>query len=233
MLENQKIVIVGGASGIGYAVAQQALAAGAEVVIASRSPGKLHSAAVSLGGRIRVEPVDAADEESVIDFFHRVGSFDHLAATIKPRLPSGRFFDNDLAEVQAAFEAKFWGQYRLAKYGAGLIRSGGSIVLTSGIASRRSYPGYSAVSSMNAATEALAKALAVELAPIRVNAVCPGFVDAEPPISGRAQAVNALAPGLPLDRLATASEVAEAYLYLFGNRYSTGSVIVVDGGAVC
>jgi NAD(P)-dependent dehydrogenase (short-subunit alcohol dehydrogenase family) len=233
MFSNQKIVLVGGSSGIGFAVAQQALSAGAEVVIASRSLEKLHAAAKQLGGRVQVEQVDASDEQSVIDFFQRVGAFDHLATTIKPQLPSGRFLENDLAAVTAAFDAKFWGQYRLAKHAVRHIRAHGSIVLTSGVAAQRSYPGYSIVSAMNAATEALAKAIALELAPVRVNAVCPGFVDADRPISGRVDYVRALVPNLPLDRLGAAKEIAEAYLYLFGNAYSTGSVIVVDGGAVC
>lgn len=233
MLSNQKIVLVGGSSGIGFAVAQQALSAGAEVVIASRSLEKLHAAEKQLGGRVQVGQVDAADEQSVIDFFQRVGAFDHLAITIKPQLPSGHFLENDLAAVTAAFDAKFWGQYRLAKHAVQHIRAHGSIVLTSGVASQRSYPGYSIVSAMNAATEALAKAIASELAPLRVNTVCPGFVDADRPIPGRVDYVRALAHKLPLDRLGAAKEIAEAYLYLFGNAYSTGSVIVVDGGAVC
>ena len=233
MLKNKKIIVVGGGSGIGFAVAQKAVNAGAEVVIASRSLEKLQAAAEQLGERVRVEQVDASDEQSVVDFFQRAGPFDHLAVTIKSQFPSGRFLENEVAAVHAAFEAKFWGQYRLAKHGAGYIRSNGSIVLTSGIASRRSYSGYSAVSAMNAATEAFSRSIAIELAPIRVNTVCPGFVDAELPIPARAQHVKTLAPTLPLNRLGTANEVAEAYLYLFGNLYSTGSVIVVDGGAVC
>jgi NAD(P)-dependent dehydrogenase (short-subunit alcohol dehydrogenase family) len=233
VLKNQKIVVVGGGSGIGYAVAQKAVNAGAEVVIASRSLEKLQAAAERLGVRVRVEQVDASDAQPVINFFHRVGPFDHLAATIKPQLPSGRFLENEVAIVHAAFEAKFWGQYQLAKHGAQYIRPNGSIVLTSGIASHRSYLGYSAVSAMNAAIETLSKAIAIELAPIRVNTVCPGFVDTEPPIPARAQHVKMLAPTLPLNRLGAANEVAEAYLYLFGNPYSTGSVVVVDGGALC
>jgi len=233
MLKNKKIVLVGAASGIGYAVAQKALSAGAEVIVASRALEKLHAAAQQLGKGVRVEQVDASDEQSVLDFFQRIGPFDHLAATIKLTLPSGHFLENDLVVATAAFDAKFWGQYRLAKHAAQYIRPNGSIALTSGIASRRSYPGYSVVSAMNAAIEALAKAIAIELAPIRVNCVCPGFVDLDPPIPGRAEYVKTLAPTLALDRLATTREIAEAYLYLFGNTYSTGSVIVVDGGAVC
>lgn len=233
MLKNTKIVVVGGGSGIGYAVAQKAANAGADVVIASRSVQKLRAAAKHLGSCVEVEQVDASDEQSVVDFFRRIGPFDHLAATIKPQLPSGRFIENEVAAVNAAFEAKFWGQYRLAKHGAQYIRPNGSIVLTSGIASQRSYLRYSAVSAMNAATEALSKAIATELSPIRVNTVCPGFVDTEPPTPARAKYVKTLSPSLPLNRLGTANEVAEAYLYLFGNPYSTGSVIVVDGGAIC
>jgi NAD(P)-dependent dehydrogenase (short-subunit alcohol dehydrogenase family) len=233
MLKNSKIVLVGGSSGIGFAVAQRALSAGAEVVIASRSHEKLQAAAKVLGNHVQVAQVDVSDERSVIDFFRRVGPFDHLAATIKPQLPSGRFIENELTAVSAAFDAKFWGQYRLAKHGVRYIRPNGSIVLTSGVASRRSYPGYSIVSAMNAATEALASAIAVELAPIRVNTVCPGFVDADVPTSGRAEYVRALAPNLPLGRLGAAKEIADAYLYFFGNTYSTGSVMVVDGGVTC
>jgi len=231
MLKNKKVVIVGGGSGIGYAVAQQALEAGAQVIIASRSSQKLSAAAKQLGGGAQTEVVDATNDESVADFFRRAGHFDHLAVTIKPPLPAGRFLENEVDAVMAAFDAKFWGQYRLAKQGAQYIRQNGSITFTSGIASRRSYPGYSAVSAMNAATEALAKAIAIELAPIRVNAVCPGFVDTEPPTLDRAQHVKTLAPTLPMNRLATASEIAGAYLYLFSNSYSTGTVTVVDGGA--
>lgn len=233
MLENKKIVVVGGSSGIGYAVAQKSLDAGAQVVIASRSNEKLTSAARQLGERVRTEVVDASDEQSVADFFRRVGHFDHLAITIKPQLPSGRFLENDVGAAIAAFDAKFWGQYRLAKQGAQYIRKNGSITFTSGIASRRGYLGYSAVSAMNAATEALAQAIAIELAPIRVNTVCPGFVDTEPPTSGRSQHVKILSPTLPLSRLGTASEIADAYLYLFANAYSTGTVVVIDGGAIC
>lgn len=233
MLKNKKIVIVGGGSGIGFAVAEQATKAGAEVVIASRSLENLQSAAKQLDSLVLVEQVDASDQQSVAEFFRRVGPFDHLAVTIKPKLPAGQFIENDLVAVQMAFDAKFWGQYLLAKAGVSYVRTNGSITFTSGIASCRSYPGYSAVSAMNAATEALAKAIATELAPIRVNCVCPGFVDTAPPTSGRASYVKGLVPTLPLDRLGASNEIANAYLYLFSNTYSTGSVIVVDGGATC
>jgi NAD(P)-dependent dehydrogenase (short-subunit alcohol dehydrogenase family) len=233
MLENKTIVIVGGSSGIGYALAQKALNAGAYVIIAARSIERLNLAAKRLGDRVKTEVVDASDNQSVTDFFERIGTFDHLAITIKPQLPADRFLDSDVVTVVAAFNDKFWGQYRLAKQGAKFVRENGSITFTSGIASRRAYLGYSAMSAINAATEALANAIAMELAPIRVNTVCPGFVDSEPSNPSRSQHVKTLSPTLPLDRIGFAGEIADAYMYLFGNTYSTGTVIVVDGGAIC
>lgn len=222
-------MIVGGGSGIGLAVAQKAIAAGAEVIIASRSIDKLTAAAQSLGLLAQAECVDATDDVSVREFAERIGPIDHLVMSIKPHLPAGPFLENELSAVQAAFDAKFWGQYRLAKQLAPSILPGGSVVFTSGVAAHRAYAGFSAVSAMNAATEALARALATELSPIRVNTVCPGFVETSPP-SGRYERVKSLLPSLPLQRLGSAAEIAEAYLYLMDSAYSTGSVVVVDGG---
>ena len=233
MLTDKKIIIVGGSSGIGFAVASKASQAGAEVVIASRSAEKLEAAVGRLGAHVRAHVLDATDEHSITEFFRHVGSFDHLVISIKPSIPTGHFLENEMAAVGAAFDAKFWGQYRLAKHGASHIRPSGSITFTSGIASHRSYPGYSAVSAINAAVEALCKAVAAELVPIRVNCVCPGFVDTDPPNNSRAQHVRTLAPNLPLDRLGVASEIADSYLYLLTSQYSTGTVVVVDGGATC
>lgn len=232
-MSKPRIVIVGGATGIGYAIAERALKEGARVVLASRSLDNLRAAASQLGSsRVTIEQVDASDDQSVVTFFERLGHFDHMAITIKPHLPSARFLDNDIAATRAAFDAKFWGQYRLVKHGVKHVNEGGSIVLTSGIAAQRSYPGYSIVSAMNAATEALCKSLATELAPIRVNCVSPGFVDATSPIIGRYAYVKALVPHLPLDRLGVAQEIADAYFFLFGNAYATGTVLLVDGGAL-
>lgn len=231
MLVHKKIVIVGGGSGIGLAVAQKAIAAGAEVILASRSIDKLKAAAQSLGPLARAECVDVTDDVSVQKFAKRIGPIDHLVMSIKPHLPAGPFLENELSAVQAAFDAKFWGQYRLVKQLAPAILPGGSIVLTSGVAAHRAYAGFSVVSAMNAATEALARALAAELAPIRVNTVCPGFVETTPP-SARLERVKSLLPSLPLERLGNAAELAEAYLYLMTSTYSTGSVVVVDGGVL-
>lgn len=233
MLKNKKIVVVGGTSGIGHALARQALDAGAEVVVASRSPEKLAAALAGLGPGARAEQVDAGNDDSVAALFDRIGPFDHLAMTIKSALSHHNFLAADLVKVQAAFDIKVWGQYRLARHAAAAIRPGGSIVFTSGVASRRATPGMSAASAMNGAIEALAQAIALELAPIRVNTVSPGLIDAGEANPARRAALQELARSVPLRRMGWPDEVASAYLHLFGSAYATGSVIVVDGGVAC
>ena len=203
------------------------------MLIASRSQESLQAALCRLGPGASADRVDAGDEQSVRDFFRRVGSFDHLAMIIKAALPHDTFLSSDLNAVRAAFETKFWGQYRLARHAAEWLRPDGSMVFTSGVASRRATPGMSVVSAMNAATEALARVLAVELAPIRVNTVSPGLVDARPLDPAQPERLQKLVQYVPLARLGGAAEIAEAYLYLFGNAYTTGSVMVVDGGVAC
>ena len=232
-MNKSRCLIVGGSSGIGLAVAKQLQAEGASVIIAGRSQEKLRSAAAQLAAETLFAEVDATDAQSVSALFEKLGKINHLIVTIKPSLPAGPFAENDIAIVQAAFDAKFWGQYRLAKAALPYLLPGGSIVLSSGIAACRSYPGYSAVSAMNAATEALTRSLAGELAPIRVNCVCPGFVNTSPPTQQRSEYVARLVPDLPLARPGDAQEIAQAYLYLLNSPYSTGSVLVVDGGASC
>jgi NAD(P)-dependent dehydrogenase (short-subunit alcohol dehydrogenase family) len=232
-MREKKIVVVGGASGIGLAIAKQAASEGASVVIASRSIEKLEAAAKSIPYPIAIEQVDATSDESVIAFFARVGAFDHLAVTIKPNLPSGKFIENKIDMVREAFDAKFWGQYRLAKYAIQHISPAGSIVLTSGIAAHRSYAGYSIVSAMNAATEALARAISVEASPIRINVVCPGFIGAEKSQIDRLKYAEGVGAKFPLARLGRTEEAASAYLFLFKNAYASGSCVVVDGATSC
>lgn len=232
-MKNKKIIVVGGSSGIGLAVAHKALDTGAEVIIAARTVSKLATAASRLGSGVQTEVLDASDENAVVRFFEYIGSFDHLVIAIKPTLPEGGALLEDAGIARLAFDVKFWGQYYLVKHAARHIRKSGSITLTSGVASRRAYQGYAMMGVINAATEALCRALAAELAPIRINAVCPGFVNAEPVNSEREQLVKFLAPDMPMSRLAKADEIADAYLYLMKNAYSTGSTVVVDGGVTC
>ena len=176
LFAHKRLVIIGGSSGIGLATAIAAMAAGAQVVIASRSRDKLETARRQIGGDTEALPLDVQDEAAVRAFFDQVGEFDHLA-TPGSEAAGGPFLTRDSAAVRADFDSKFWGQYLAAKYGAPRIRPGGSIVLFSGIYSQRPSAGVSGVAAINSAIEGLARALAVELAPIRVNAMSPGLVD--------------------------------------------------------
>ena len=238
MLKNKKIIIVGGTSGIGLAVAQAATEAGAVVVVASRSADRLSIASHQLSayslieGNVETYLLDASIEKDVAAFYEDVGAFDHLVMTIKGAHEINAFAKLDLPQARHAFDAKFWGQYYLARYGAPKIRHGGSITLTSGIGGQKPYLGYSTITVINGAIDALCKTLAIELAPIRVNTVCPGFVATQHDSVARQDALRSMAITLPVRHIASPQSIASAYLYLMTSTYSTGTVLVVDGGAL-
>jgi NAD(P)-dependent dehydrogenase (short-subunit alcohol dehydrogenase family) len=144
--------------------------------------------------------------------------------------------ETDIAAAKQFFTLRYWGAYSAAKFGSGKIRQGGSIVFTSGIAAQRPRPGWSLGASICAAMEGLTRALAVELAPIRVNAVSPGIVQtalwgnmAE---ADRDTLYAQTAERLPVKHVGKPAEIAQAYLYLMRQSYATGQVLVADGGAV-
>lgn len=232
-LDGKRIVIIGGSSGIGLATARMAVSEGASVVIASRSSSKLERAAGEIPGKVEAATVDIRDENSLKRFFGDVGPFDHLT-TPGAEVAGGHFLDLDIQEARKAFDSKFWGQYQAARYGAPRIRSGGSMVLFSGSNSQRPLSQASVRAAVNSAIEGLTRALAVELSPLRVNAVSPGLVDT--PLHGhvpkerREAFFQAIAATVPLKRVGQAEEIAQTVLYLMTNGYTTGSTLFVDGG---
>jgi NAD(P)-dependent dehydrogenase (short-subunit alcohol dehydrogenase family) len=233
LLDGKVVVVIGGTSGIGLATAEQALGAGARVVIASRSAEKLKRASERLGGRIEARELDVTRESDVRAFFEGLGSLDHLVTSVGGGA-MGRFVDLDPATARGAFDGKFWGQYHAARAAAPRIRAGGSITLFSGIASRKAMPGMAAIAAINGAIEALCRTLAIELAPVRVNVVSPGLV-ATPaydrmPAAQRQGMFDAVAAGLPVKRVGAAEDVAQTVRYLLANGYTTGTVVDVDGG---
>ena len=226
------MVIIGGSAGIGYATAEAALAAGAQVVIVSRSAARLDAAGAALGGAVTTAVADATDEDSLRAFFEKSGPLDHLVTTaaVVNRKP---FREVSSAEAHAAFESKFWGQFHAARHAAPHIRADGSITFFSGISSRKGIPGLVVTSAINGAVEALCRSLALTLAPIRVNAVCPGFIDTpgHDDRAGRRRAVLAeVAQSIPAKRVGRAQEVAQSVIYLLQSDFTTGTVIDIDGG---
>jgi NAD(P)-dependent dehydrogenase (short-subunit alcohol dehydrogenase family) len=235
-LQDKRVVVVGGSSGIGLAVAQQAAAQGAKVVIASSNAERVQKAADGIGGEAQGQAVDVSNERAVATFFSKLGPFDHLVFTAGDSLHLHNLAATDLEQARRAFELRYWAALAAVKYGSPHIRKEGSIVLTTGIAGQRPQKGWVIAASVCGAVEALTRALAVELAPIRVNAVSPGVVRTNlwqnMNASERESLYESVGKSLPVGRVGEASEIAQAYLFLMQEGFATGQTVVVDGGTV-
>jgi NAD(P)-dependent dehydrogenase (short-subunit alcohol dehydrogenase family) len=235
-LQQSRVVVAGGTSGIGFAVAEAAAHAGAEVIIASSRPERVAAALERLPQGTRGESLDFTDEEQVRAFFARIGALDHLVYTAGESLFLQTVAELSIEAARRAFEVRYWGALKAVKYAAPLIRAGGSITLTSGVASSRPLPAWTIPSSILGAIESLTRTLAVELAPLRVNAVAPGVLRTalwdNMSEADREGLYDHIAGKMPVQRVGEASDVAQTYLYLMQQGFSTGQVIVVDGGHV-
>jgi NAD(P)-dependent dehydrogenase (short-subunit alcohol dehydrogenase family) len=234
--DNKRVVIIGGSSGIGLAIAEKVTLQGAEVVIVSSKAERVQEAIQSIVGNVRGEAVDVSDEKAVEGFFTNIGAFDHLVFTAGDSLQLHQLADTDLKQARRAFELRYWSALATVKYGSPQIRKGGSIVLTTGVAGQRPHSGWVIAASVCGTIEALTRALAIELAPIRVNAVSPGVVRTNlwQNMSSveREQLYESVGKRLPVGRVGEANDIAQAYLYLMQEEFSTGQTVVVDGGTV-
>jgi NAD(P)-dependent dehydrogenase (short-subunit alcohol dehydrogenase family) len=232
-LRGRTVVVVGGASGVGFAVAAAAIEAGAQVVVGSSQTSRIEAAAARLGGGARGLTVDVRDEASVADFVAAAGAFDHLVFTAgdwgRP-MSGGAAAEIDLETSKAGLEVRVWGAVRMIKHAHGQIAKDGSITLTGGMLAHRPRPGAPLVTASANTTEGLAIGFARDLAPIRVNAVCLGLIASEAVQSMGEGMIRAFTASLPLPRAGTVEEAAEAYLYLMRCSYVTGQVVRVDGG---
>ena len=234
--ESQRIVILGGTSGIGLATAERAAAEGAAVVVASSHPDRIDAALELLPDSAEGYTVDVRREDEVRDLFGRLGSFDHLAFTAGETLQIGPIAETDLDGARRALDVRLWGAYAAAKHAAGHLRPGGSIVLSTGVAGARPEPDWTVAASICGALDALTRALAVELAPVRVNAVSPGVVRSnlwrDMSERDRSAMYDSLSETLPVGRVGEVGDIAESFLYLMRNGYSSGTIVTVDGGSV-
>lgn len=229
-LSGKTIIVIGGSSGIGAAVAQAALARGAHVIVAGRrlAPGS--------DSGLRSEPVDVTDSASLKQLFETVGRFDHLVYTSGPSVRAKPLIETDLDEAQNNFDVKLWGALRAIQHALPFLHEQGSITLTSGQLGRKLAAGQFIKTGINAATEALGKQLAKELAPRRVNVISPGVIDT-PAYAGLGQeqrlAMFAKAgQGLPVGRVGLAEDVAAGYVLAMENGFMTGAVVDIDGGGL-
>ena len=230
-LHGGHVVVIGGSSGIGLAAARLARHEGAEVTIAGRSQEKLIQAQQELG-KVNTVVMDITDEGAVEKVFAGLSHIDHVVISAGTIL-NGAIVKNDLANLRRIVDERLWGLTYVVRHAAPRM-SQGSITFTSGSLSSRPRPGTAMLTAILSAVEALAPALALELAPVRVNAVTPGLIDT--PLlhaaygEERDTIIRNRAAILPGRRVGTADEVAQVILMLMTNDYMTGEVVHVDGG---
>jgi len=226
-----KVVVMGGSSGIGEAAARMFAQAGADVVIAGRDKARLDGAVHRLGS-VRGEVADGAVAESTKRLFESVGQFEHLVLALSGGRGAGPFATVALDDIRSGFEAKLFAQLTTLKSALPFVRN--SVTFISAATAAAALPGTSGLAAINGAIEALVRPLAVELAPVRVNAVRPGVIDtpwwnAAP--NEFKQAVFAQASQtLPVKRVGTADDVAAAIVMVATNGFMTGTVLDVSGG---
>lgn len=233
-LDGQNVVIIGGTSGIGLATAVAAKEEGANVWAASRSTERVEAAASAHPG-ITFSQLDIHDAEGLNALFDQVGAIDHIVACATgANRTMAPFLDQTDEQFREAFN-KFWGYTNVARNGLPRLGDTGSLTFVSGTPARKCNPGMSAVSCTGCAVEGLTRALALENAPKRVNAVAPGLIATgmfDNLGDNKPAALENMGRNVPLGRVGASEEVAAALLLCMTNPYMTGTVIDVDGGVL-
>ncbi|TIR89971.1 SDR family oxidoreductase, partial [Mesorhizobium sp.] len=235
-MDETKILIVGGGSGMGLALARRCLDEGAGVIIAGRNAARLNAARDELDrpAALATAMVDISREAEVAALFARIGRLEHIVSTAADIECAYRLLPEiELSAAQKVVDSKFYGPLLLAKHGAPKLSANGSLTFVSGIAAYRPAARGSVAAAVNAGLEGLVRALAIELAPIRVNAVSPGWVDT--PIwqfvagDAKDETLAAMAKRLPAGRVGRPEDIADAIRFLMGNGFTTGTTLHVEG----
>jgi NAD(P)-dependent dehydrogenase (short-subunit alcohol dehydrogenase family) len=233
VLEDAGVLVIGGSSGIGLATARLAAEQGARVAIAARDAARLARAREELGAQVQAFQADAEDEDSLRALFERVGPLDHVLSTAGAVVHAPRL-EGELAALRAFSDRRVSAAIHVARQAAPRLRAHGSITFLSGTAATRPHAGGALDSAACAAIEGLTRALAFELAPLRVNALRPGAVDTPLLASALGDARDAFlaqaARALPVGRVGRPEDVAQAALFLMSCGYVTGIALCVDGG---
>jgi NAD(P)-dependent dehydrogenase (short-subunit alcohol dehydrogenase family) len=230
-LQDRTILVVGRGSGIARAVTLLARSEGARIIVAGRDRAKLASSYDD--GGISSETLDITDDESIAALADRVGGVDHVVSTASARA-RGKLADLQRENLLQSFDTKVIGPTMLAKHFAGQINPGGSFVLFSGVHAFKHNVGYLGVGVTNGAVDFLTRWLAVELAPIRVNAISPGVIDTGAwdamGEDGKHEYFEQIAAHNPTGRIGTPDDIAAAVLFAMTNTFMTGMTLKVDGG---
>lgn len=233
-LAKQSAIILGGSSGMGLATARRLAAAGAAVTLAARDPARLAAAAASVNGRVSTAAFDARHTPDMAAFFEAHAPFNHLVLSLGSAGAFGQFADGDAQAFRDAFASKVWPYVDAMRLSLPRLAPDGSITLVAGSAARKAGIGQTAIAATNGALVAMVAPLALELAPRRVNAVCPGLIDT-PYWDGvaaprRAQMYAWSAAHVPVGRVGQADDVAQAVVYLISSSFTTGTVLDCNGG---
>ena len=226
-------MILGGSSGIGFGVAEGAMREGARVVIGSTNKEKVDAAVAPLGTGASGFAVDVRDETSLKEFFSRVGAFEHLVFTAGDAGRSyaiGPVAQMDLASAGEAARVRFWGALAAIKHSQATLAPNGSVTLTDGVLAQMPMKGAFLATAFAGTVQHLVRGRAMDLAPIRVNSVCPGLIFTERVVLWGEENIRKATQQLPIPRAGAVHEAAEAYLYLMRGSYTTGQTLIVDGG---
>jgi NAD(P)-dependent dehydrogenase (short-subunit alcohol dehydrogenase family) len=231
-LKDQTVLVIGRGSGIARAVSLAARDAGASVIAAGRDQEKL-AGAYADEPEISIETVDLTDEASIAALGERLGTVDHVVSTASARA-RGRLADLNRDAIRLAFDTKVVGPLMLAKHLAPRMGEGGSFVIFSGVAAVKIVAGTMAVAITNAAADTLVRSLALELGPIRVNAISPGTVDTGAwdalGEQGKADYFANISDRNPAKRIGTTDDIANAVLFALTSTFLTGQTLHIDGG---
>lgn len=228
-------MVIGGSSGVGLETARLALDAGGQVTITGRDESRLESARKEPGRDVMAWRADATDETRMTELFETIGDVDHVAvlAGMQPVSPVAEM---TVSQLREAMEQRVWAAALCCRLGAPRMRPGGSFTFCSGVSSVRPRRDRSFGAAATAALESFTRGMAVDLAPLRVNVLCPGPIDS--PVLDRAygadkpKVVASIAERVPLGRIARPSEIADAVMFLMCNTYVTGTTLIVDGGVL-
>jgi len=224
------VLIVGGTSGIGLRLAERCAAAGERVVITGRDGVRAAAVAASLSGEVVGLGLDLSVPERVGECLAGVGGVRWLVLAAVER-DANVVREYDVAAAVRLVTLKLVGYSEVVHQLVGRLADDASVVLFGGLAWRRPYPGSTTITTINGGVSGLVRTLAVELAPVRVNALHPGVVGDSPEWAGKpAGVLDALVARTPLGRLATMDDVVGAALFLLENRAVNGVNLEVDGG---